>query len=85
MVRRASVIAALLIIALLGLVTELSLAGEAIPARIAIGRGNLTISRYVGEIGLWGWSVFPQDFDAPELVELAKLQSWTLKPALLAE
>ena len=85
MVRRASVIAALVIIALLGWVTELALAGEAIPARIAISRGNFAVSRYVGETGLWGWTVFPEDFDAPELVELAKLQSWTLKPALLAE
>ena len=69
----------------LGRVTELALAGERIPARIAISRGNLVVSRYVGETALWGWSVFPEGFDAPELVELAKLQSWTLKPALLAE
>ncbi|MFB0519052.1 MAG: polysaccharide deacetylase family protein [Acidobacteriota bacterium] len=72
-------------LATLGRVTELALAGEAIPARIAISRGNFIVSRYVGETGLWGWSVFPENFDAPELVELAKLQSWTLKPALLAE
>ncbi len=72
-------------LATLGRVTELALAEEEIPARIAISRGNFVVSRYVGETGLWGWSVFPENFDAPELVELAKLQSWTLKPALLAE
>ena len=85
MVRRASTIVGLVIIALLGRVTELSLAGEIIPARFAISRGNFAVSRYVGETGLWGWSVFPENFDAPELVELAKLQSWTLTPALLVE
>ncbi|MFH1567498.1 MAG: hypothetical protein ABIL09_05800 [Gemmatimonadota bacterium] len=31
----------------------------------------------------WGWVIFPEGFDAPGLVELARLQTWTLKPALL--
>ncbi|HIE52557.1 MAG TPA: hypothetical protein EYP85_12440 [Armatimonadetes bacterium] len=33
---------------------------------------------------LWGWSIFPEGFHAPRLMELAKLQAWTLKPALLS-
>jgi hypothetical protein len=31
---------------------------------------------------LWGWVIFPEGFHAPRLMELAKLQAWTLKPAL---
>jgi len=70
-------------LATLGWVVELTIAGEAPPKRITVRRGNFTVSRYVGEAWLWDWTVFPQGFDAPALVELAKLQSWTLKPALL--
>ncbi len=32
---------------------------------------------------LWGWVIFPPDFRAPEMMELAKRQAWTLKPAVL--
>jgi hypothetical protein len=32
---------------------------------------------------LWGWIIFPRGFRAPEMMELAKRQAWTLKPALL--
>jgi uncharacterized membrane protein YoaT (DUF817 family) len=28
-----------------------------------------------------GWIIHPEDFRAPRIVELAKLQAWTLKPA----
>lgn len=33
---------------------------------------------------LWNWTPFPEGFDAPDLVELTRLQAWTLKPAELA-
>jgi hypothetical protein len=33
---------------------------------------------------LWDWIIFPDGFHAPQLMALAKLQPWTLKPALLA-
>jgi len=32
---------------------------------------------------LWGWVIFPADFRAPEMMELARRQAWTLKPAVL--
>jgi len=32
---------------------------------------------------LWGWVIFPPGFHAPALMELAKRQAWTLKPAVL--
>ena len=33
----------------------------------------------------WDWVIFPEDFQAPEMVERARLQSWSLKPALAVE
>jgi hypothetical protein len=32
---------------------------------------------------LWGWVIFPEGFRAPTIMEHARLQAWTLKPALL--
>ena len=32
---------------------------------------------------LWGWVIFPPEFRAPALMDLAKRQAWTLKPAVL--
>jgi hypothetical protein len=32
---------------------------------------------------LWGWVIFPPGFHAAALMEVAKQQAWTLKPALL--
>ncbi|MCI4438553.1 hypothetical protein JHC27_01690, partial [archaeon] len=29
----------------------------------------------------WRWVIFPENFEAWNLVELAKLQTWTIKPA----
>jgi len=29
------------------------------------------------------WPIHPEGFSAPALLELARLQAWTLKPALL--
>jgi len=31
---------------------------------------------------LWGWVIFPPGFRAPALMELAKQQAWTIKPAI---
>jgi len=32
--------------------------------------------------GVWGW-LFPPGFDPQDLLELARLGTWTLKPAIL--
>jgi len=32
----------------------------------------------------WDWVIFPKDFDAPEMVEKARIQTWSLKPAIAA-
>jgi hypothetical protein len=34
---------------------------------------------------LWGWVIFPPGFRAPALMEVAKQQAWTLKPAVLGK
>ncbi len=31
--------------------------------------------------GMWNWTPFPEGFDAPDLIELTRLQAWTIKPA----
>ena len=56
------------------------------PATVTLAKGNLTAAKYVADDSpnLWGWVIFPDGFRAPKMMALAKLQSWTLKPALLA-
>jgi len=53
------------------------------PGRIELCRGDFTLEKYVTGEGAWGWTIFPEGFDAPGLIDLGKLQTWTLKPALL--
>ena len=55
-------------------------------ARISLRQGRFTADRYVAEDSpkLWGWVIFPEGFHAPKIMELARLQAWTLKPALLS-
>jgi len=55
------------------------------PETVARRAGRFTADRYVAEDSpaLWGWVIFPEGFHAPHLMELARLQAWTLKPAVL--
>ena len=55
------------------------------PADVARLEGHYTADQYVAEDSpaLWGWPIFPEGFHAPGLMELARLQAWTLKPAVL--
>lgn len=48
-------------------------------------QGELEAKKYVADDspGLWGWVIFPQGFDAPQMMQIAKLQAWTIKPAVL--
>jgi hypothetical protein len=47
--------------------------------------GRLTAEEHVAKdsLDLWGWVIFPEGFHAPTIMEHARLQAWTLKPALL--
>ena len=55
------------------------------PERVRLTKGNWTVAKYVAEDSprLWGWVIFPDNFRAPKMMALARLQSWTLKPAVL--
>jgi hypothetical protein len=72
-------------LATLGSVLEQFLAAGKLPASVDRKSARTTFERYVAEDStkLWGWIIFPEGFHAPRVMELARLQAWTLKPALL--
>ena len=61
------------------------LAGKPIPAKIEVRPAKLGTAKYVSKDDpkLWGWVIFPPGFEAPAMMDLAKRQAWTLKPAVL--
>ncbi len=61
---------------------EVSKAGN---GSIRFAAGRLALEANVGgdERGLWDWSIFPRGFSAPDLMDLTRLQAWTMKPAQL--
>jgi hypothetical protein len=65
-------------------VEEISTSGQA-PTQVSVVTGRFTADRYVAEDSpaLWGWVIFPEGFHAPRIMELARVQAWTLKPAVL--
>ena len=69
---------------LAAVVEELIAAGRP-PERVAVREGTFAAEKHVAEDSpkLWGWVIFPEGFHAPQIMALARLQSWTLKPALL--
>lgn len=52
-------------------------------AELPLEKARLKLEDEVRGEGVWGWIIFPEGFDAPELIELARAQAWTLKPARL--
>lgn len=73
-------------LATLGGVVERLLTDSHPPVIVQRRTGTFTADHYVATDSqdLWGWVIFPDGFHAPELMALARLQAWTLKPALLA-
>jgi hypothetical protein len=59
--------------------------GRPAPATVEIAPARLTAADHVSadDPRLWGWIIFPPGFRAPAMMELAKRQAWTLKPAIL--
>jgi hypothetical protein len=59
--------------------------GRAVPKTVELAPAKLGVAKYVSEDrpGLWGWVIFPPGFKAPAMMDLARRQAWTLKPALL--
>ena len=63
-----------------------SLAGAAEKQNaVPVLRGSLELERYFATdpAEAFRWPIHPEGFAAPELLELGKLQGWTLKPARL--
>jgi len=54
-------------------------------AEIVVRRANLEFEKYFSHEPrkAFEWPIHPEGFSAPELLELGKLQGWTLKPARL--
>lgn len=69
-------------LATLGAVVE---AGAKLPT-VNLRKGVFEADSHVAEDStkLWGWVIFPEGFHAPKIMEVARLQAWTLKPALLS-
>jgi hypothetical protein len=59
--------------------------GKPLPDTIQLRPAKLAAAKYVADDApnLWGWVIFPRGFRAPAMMDLAKRQAWTLKPALL--
>ncbi len=59
--------------------------GKDVPAEIEFASTKLACAKYVSDDDprLWGWVIFPPEFRAPAMMDLAKRQAWTLKPAVL--
>jgi len=55
------------------------------PETVPVAPARLAASQYVADdsSALWDWIVFPVGFHAANMMKLAKLQAWTLKPARL--
>lgn len=54
------------------------------PESVTFAPARLAAADYVADDtpDLWNWVIFPSGFDAPKMMGLAKLQAWTLKPAI---
>jgi len=60
-------------------------ADDGASAKIAVGRANLEFEKYFSNepAKAFDWPIHPEGFSAPELLDLGRLQGWTLKPARL--
>jgi hypothetical protein len=54
---------------------------------VPLKKGNFTAGKYVSEDrpGLWSWVIFPPGLRCPKMMELGRLQAWTIKPAILVQ
>ncbi len=58
--------------------------GKSLPERIELKPCIMATAKCVADDApnLWGWVIFPPGFRAPAMMELAKRQAWTIKPAI---
>lgn len=64
---------------------EALLRRQPLPEAVPMVQRELEAGQYVADHSrrLWGWRIFPEGFEAPRMMALAKLQAWTIKPAVL--
>ncbi|MBI4891148.1 MAG: hypothetical protein HY821_11030 [Acidobacteria bacterium] len=63
-----------------------TLAADSGAGLVKVRAGRLDIERYIGRDAqkLYNWVIHPEGFAPESLLEMARLQAWTLKPARLA-
>jgi hypothetical protein len=56
------------------------------PDSVTVLPAELAAAQYVAKdsLSIWNWPIFPRGFHSPHLMELARLQAWTIKPAILS-
>jgi hypothetical protein len=66
-------------------VAKTLLAGKPAPPTVTLPVARLAVMKYVAEDSpaVWNWPIFPKGFHSDHLLSMARLQTWTLKPALL--
>ncbi len=71
-------------LATLSAVIEELAGGGLPPQNVTYRTGKVTAERHVTKDSaeLWGWIIFPEGFHSPAIMEQARLQAWTLKPAV---
>lgn len=62
-----------------------TLAGDSSSGDVRVARGRVTFEKYFATDAAksFDWAIHPTGFAAPELLEMGRLQGWTLKPARL--
>jgi glutathione S-transferase len=58
---------------------------DGVAPSISLRKGNPEMEKYVAtDPGRpFNWAIHPEGFQAPHILDLARLQAWTLKPAVL--
>jgi hypothetical protein len=58
-----------------------------LPEEVTLAPAELAAEQCVArdDESVWNWVIFPEGFSAPRLLELARLQAWTLKPANVSD
>jgi hypothetical protein len=70
--------------AALARLVQLQIDNKPLPEKIELNPAKLAAGKYVSDDDprLWGWVIFPPGFRAPAMMDLARRQAWTIKPAI---
>jgi hypothetical protein len=66
-------------------VTQALVSGARAPDTVTVLPAELSAAQWVAKDSpsIWEWPIFPPGFHSEHLMELARLQAWTIKPAIL--